>query len=87
MYVDAWQVEEVHADGSQPSPYRSPGLTTIEGGLIKTGTILSDQIRTGAIIAEKLDTNAVTTEKINAGAIIADKKLQVMQLQQKNFTF
>ena len=46
-------------------------LLRLKVGLIKTGTILSDQISTKAIIAEKIDTNAVTTEKISA--IIADK--------------
>ena len=42
------------------------GTTTINGGLIQTGTILADQIAANAITADKIATNAVTTDKLEA---------------------
>ena len=49
------------------------GTTTINGGLIQTGTILADQIAANAITADKIVTNAVTTDKIEANAVTTDK--------------
>ena len=49
------------------------GTTTINGGLIQTGTILADQIAANAIIADKIATNAVTTDKLEANAVTTDK--------------
>ena len=49
------------------------GTTTINGGLIQTGTILADQIAANAITADKIATNAVTTDKLEANAVTADK--------------
>ena len=49
------------------------GTTTINGGLIQTGTILADQIAANAITADKIATNAVTTDKIEANAVTTDK--------------
>ena len=49
------------------------GTTTINGGLIQTGTILADQIAANAITADKIATNAVTTDKLEANAVTTDK--------------
>ena len=49
------------------------GTTTINGGLIQTGTILADQIAANAITADKIATNAVTTDKLEANAVTATK--------------
>ena len=49
------------------------GTTTINGGLIQTGTILADQIAANAITADKIATNAVTTDKIEANTVTTDK--------------
>ena len=49
------------------------GTTTINGGLIQTGTILADQIAANAITADKIATNAVTTDKLEANGVTADK--------------
>ena len=49
------------------------GTTTINGGLIQTGTILADQIAANAITADKIAANAVTTNKIETNAVTADK--------------
>ena len=49
------------------------GTTTINGGLIQTGTILADQIAANAITADKIAANAVTTDKLEANAVTADK--------------
>ena len=49
------------------------GTTTINGGLIQTGTILADQIAANAVTADKIATNAVTTDKLEANAVTADK--------------
>ena len=49
------------------------GTTTINGGLIQTGTILADQIAANAVTTDKLEANAVTANKIAANAVTADK--------------
>ena len=49
------------------------GTTTINGGLIQTGTILADQIAANAITADKIATNAVTADKIATNAVTTDK--------------
>lgn len=60
-----------------------PSSTVIDGGNIKTGTIVAGaltvgsvtaaKIATGAVSADKLATSAVTAAKISAGAVTAEK--------------
>lgn len=47
--------------------------TIINGGVIKTGTILADAIATSAITTDKLNASAVTAAKIASNAITTDK--------------
>ncbi len=50
-----------------------PSSTVIDGGNIKTGTIVAGALTVGSVTAAKIATGAVTAEKIEAGAITADK--------------
>jgi hypothetical protein len=69
-YFDAFQLEECESTASEPSGYRSPGLTTVSGTLIKTQTINAhDAVIYGTITADELAANSVTAGSVSAGAI------------------
>ena len=61
------------------------GTTTINGGLIETGTIVSDGIAANAIIAGKIASGAVTTAKLDAGAVTT-AKLDTNAIKSTNYS-
>jgi hypothetical protein len=62
---------EALANATELAPWAAGGLTTIEGGAIKAGTVTANEIAANAITSAKIAANAITAGKIAAGAISA----------------
>lgn len=69
VYFDAFQLESCEASDSEPSGYRSPGLTTIDGSLIKTRTIQANEaLIEGSITADEIAANTIDTTNLSVVA-------------------
>ena len=58
---------------TEPSDWAPGGITEIDGGVIRTDTILARHIAAGQITAEELAAGAVTAGKVAANAITANE--------------
>lgn len=46
VYMDGIQVEKQYTASTTPSPWRPPGVTSVDGGIVKTGSIQSTSLVT-----------------------------------------
>lgn len=74
MYNDAAGFSETrrYVSGAEPG-YWEPVAAYIDGNLIVTGTVASDQIAANAITTEKIEASAVNADKIAANSITTPK--------------
>ncbi|ACL58437.1 TipJ family phage tail tip protein [Methylobacterium nodulans] len=58
---------------TEVSPYSPPGLTTIDGGTIRTGSLHANRIIAGSITADRIAGGTITAGQIAGGTITGDK--------------
>lgn len=72
-YVARPMLEEATEYSKEPSAWVNAGLTSIHGGLLKTGTVHADKLVAGSITGDKIAGNTISGNKLVARSITTDK--------------
>lgn len=72
-YVARGMLEEATQYSTEPSAWINAGLTSIHGGLLKTGTVHADKLVAGSITGDKIAGNTISGNKLVARSITTDK--------------
>lgn len=72
-YVARPMLEEATKYSKEPSAWVNAGLTSIHGGLLKTGTVHADKLVAGSITGDKIAGNTISGNKLVARSITTDK--------------
>ena len=73
MFVARPMLEEATEYSTEPSAWVNAGLTSIHGGLLKTGTVHADKLVAGSITGDKIAGNTISGDKIVSRSITTDK--------------
>lgn len=72
-YIARPMLEEATEYSKEPSAWVNAGLTSIHGGLLKTGTVHADKLVAGSITGDKIAGNTISGNKLVARSITTDK--------------
>ena len=72
-YVARPMLEEATEYSKEPSAWVNAGLTSIHGGLLKTGTVHADKLVANSITGDKIAANTISGNKLVARSITTDK--------------
>lgn len=72
-YIARPMLEEATEYSKEPSAWVNAGLTSIHGGLLKTGTVHADKLVAGSITGDKIAGNTISGNKIVSRSITTDK--------------
>lgn len=72
-YIARPMLEEATEYSTEPSAWVNAGLTSIHGGLLKTGTIHADKLVANSITGDKIAGNTISGNKLVARSITTDK--------------
>lgn len=72
-YIARPMLEEATEYSKEPSAWVNAGLTSIHGGLLKTGTVHADKLVANSITGDKIAGNTISGNKLVAHSITTDK--------------
>lgn len=72
-YIARPMLEEATEYSKEPSAWVNAGLTSIHGGLLKTGTVHADKLVANSITGDKIAGNTISGNKLVARSITTDK--------------
>lgn len=72
-YVARPMLEEATEYSKEPSAWVNAGLTSIHGGLLKTGTVHANKLVANSITGDKIAGNTISGNKLVARSITTDK--------------